>query len=158
MSTIIDAIANGRLEEVQKLIVEYQAYLGVDLCFQNFDREINDLSSFYASPGRLFLGLSDNDEAVGCIGFHPLAGTKEDVAELKRLYVKPGNRSTGLGLQLVNAAMDAAREEGFASICLDTLPTLKTAVRMYRRLGFEDIEPYYDNPIAGILWLSKNLN
>jgi len=157
MSRIIDAISCERLEDARRLIVEYQTFLNVDLCFQNFDAEIDNLSGFYARPGQLYLGLDQNDHAVGCIGFHPLGPAGDKVAELKRLYVQPSSQSNGLGRQLLDAALDAAREAGFRSIRLDTLPTLTTAILMYRKIGFVDIEAYYDNPISGVLYMSKDL-
>ena len=84
---------------------------------------------------------------TGCVAIRPFDGL--NVAELKRLYVRPSARGHGLGLWLAGAAIAAAREVGYTAIRLDTLPTMMSAQALYRRLGFREIDPYRVNPIPG---------
>ncbi|MBO6017463.1 MAG: GNAT family N-acetyltransferase, partial [Oscillospiraceae bacterium] len=108
---------------------------------QNYDEEIAHLEEKYGLPkGRIYLVYADGNLA-GCVGMKP---SDESHAELKRLYVRPEFRGRNLGEQLVRRIMDDAREEGYAFLRLDTLPGLKSALKLYRRLGFYEVEPYYD--------------
>lgn len=160
MTEIIDAIANQRLSEARTLVLEYQQQLGVDLCFQDFDQEIDNLEHFYAAPGRFFLATDQHDHAIGCVGYHPIEtdpSVSQKHAEIKRLYVQPASRSGGLGRRLVELVMQCAKEEGFDRLCLDTLPQLEVAIGLYERLGFEETEPYCENPLPGVRWLAITL-
>ncbi|HYC34868.1 MAG TPA: GNAT family N-acetyltransferase [Usitatibacter sp.] len=133
---------------------EYQRGLGVSLCFQDFASELAGLPGEYAPPrGLLTLALSAG-EAAGCVALRPLG--KVD-AELKRLYVRPPFRGTGLGLTLARHAIEAARERGYRTLRLDTLPQLTAALGLYRRLGFVETAPYNDNPIEGVRFMALDL-
>ena len=155
---IVTADTPDRLAAAHALFVEYANSLGFKLCFQGFDQELASLPGAYAPPrGTLLLAL-DAGVAVGCVGVRPLtsdnnAQTEGAIAELKRLYVQPRARGTGLGERLTDQALAFARDAGYAAIRLDTLPTMRAAIKLYEARGFHDIAPYYDNPIAGARYL-----
>ena len=140
------------------LFREYARQLGVDLCFQNFEEELATLPGDYARPrGALFLARIDGDYA-GCCALRPCdAADSPNAAEMKRLFVRPGARGTGLGRELAQAALDAAREAGYSCVLLDTLDDMEAARSLYEDLGFKEIPPYYHNPIAGAHYLKADL-
>lgn len=139
---------------VRELFREYQAQLGIDLCFQGFAAEVAGLPGDYAPPGgRLFLATHD-EEPVGCIALRKVDAAR---CEMKRLYVRPQARGLRLGRALVDCVLEAARAIGYQEIVLDTLPSMIEAQRMYERLGFRDIPPYRENPVAGARYLGKRL-
>ncbi len=152
---LIQAASPGEIEEVRKLFAEYHEWLGLNLCFQNFDEELASLPGEYVPPsGRLFMAFED-DRVAGCIAMRKL---DEGVCEMKRLYVRPEFRGTGLGHRLAVSVIDAAREIGYERMRLDTLPgKMDPAITMYRRLGFKEIEPYYFNPVAGAAFMELAL-
>lgn len=143
-----------QVEEARRLFEEYEEATGVDLCFQNFAEELASLPGGYAPPsGRLILGYVD-DDAAGCIALRRL---EEGVCEMKRLYVRPAFRGTGLGRKLAEAAIGEAVEIGYERMRLDTLPQMSAAIAMYRTLGFREIEPYRFNPVGGSLFMELSL-
>ena len=144
----------AQLLATREIFTEYAAQLGVDLCFQNFDAELEDLPGHYAAPeGALVLALV-NERVAGCCALRPLPTTDHvHAAEMKRLYVRQAYRRLGLGRQLVETVLDAARVAGYHSVLLDTLDDMESARALYRELGFVDIPPYYHNPLAGAHYL-----
>jgi ribosomal protein S18 acetylase RimI-like enzyme len=150
--------AAGDLDEVRAIFREYAAGLGVDLCFQNFEGELASLPGDYAPPrGALLLARVDG-EVAGCCALRPLdAADYPNAAEMKRLYVRKPFRGFGLGRQLAEAALDAARRAGYDTVLLDTLDDMEAARALYEELGFEEIPPYYHNPIAGAHYLKADL-
>jgi len=146
------------LDEVRAIFREYAAGLGVDLCFQNFDEELAGLPGDYAAPrGALLLARVDG-EIAGCCALRPLdAADYPNAAEMKRLYVRKPFRGFGLGRQLAEAAMDAARRAGYDTVLLDTLDDMEAARALYEELGFEEVPPYYHNPIPGAHYLKADL-
>jgi putative acetyltransferase len=138
------------LELVRTLFREYGDSLGVDLAFQDFERELAELPWEYAA---ILLGRVGG-EVEGCVAVRPLEG---DACELKRLYVRPAARGSGLGRALAEAAVARARLRGFAWMRLDTLPTMDAARALYRSLGFVEIEPYRFNPIPGTSFMELRL-
>lgn len=142
------------LVEVRSLFREYVSGLGIDLEFQDFAAEITGLPGKYAPPrGRLLLAWS-GAEAVGCVALRPL---DETTCEMKRLYVRPQARGEQLGRRLAQRICDDARAAGYARICLDTLPTMASAQKLYQSLGFRPIAPYVFNPIPETQFLALEL-
>ncbi len=137
---------------------EYAISLGFDLCFQDFEGEIANLPGGYATPrGALLLAHVDGAIA-GCCALRPLDSSDYvNAAEMKRLYVRPAFRGVGLGRQLAEAILDAARMAGYDSVLLDTLNDMEIARAMYEELGFKEIPPYYHNPLAGAHYLKVDL-
>ena len=147
----LDAAACAACRE---LFVEYQRGLGVSLCFQNFERELETLPGDYARPrGRLILARVAGEPA-GCVALRPL-GPRE--AEMKRLYVRAMFRGMGLGRTLAECAIDEARALGYATLKLDTLPSMGEAQRLYAELGFVGTAAYNDNPVEGVRFLALAL-
>lgn len=144
----------AQLDDTRAIFTEYAAQLGVDLCFQNFNAELQNLPGDYAAPqGALILALADG-EVAGCCALRPLPTTDHvDAAEMKRLYVRAAYRRLGLGRQLAEAVLEAARVAGYHSVLLDTLDDMESARALYAELGFVDIPPYYHNPLAGAHYL-----
>jgi putative acetyltransferase len=140
------------------LFREYAQALPIDLCFQNFDAELDALPGDYAPPqGLLLLALVD-DEVAGCGAFRPLPDVDyANACEMKRLYVRPAFRRFGLGRILAQALIDRATGAGYSAMLLDTLDDMEAARGLYRSLGFEEIPPYYYNPIAGAHYLKVAL-
>ena len=154
----ITPITLGELEVTRGIFREYAAQLGIDLCFQNFDAELAGLPGEYAAPqGILLLAMVDGAVA-GCCAMRPLHGVDySDACEMKRLYVRQAFRRLGLGRQLTEAIVDAARLAGYHHLLLDTLSDMESARALYADLGFEAIPPYYHNPIAGAHYLKIDL-
>ncbi len=150
--------AGDDLPAVRAIFREYADGLGVDLAFQDFERELAELPGDYAPPrGTLLLALVD-DAVAGCCALRPAdAVDYPNAAEMKRLYVRKAFRGFGLGRQLAEAALDAARLAGYTSVLLDTLSDMESARALYHELGFEAIPPYYHNPIAGAHYLKVDL-
>jgi putative acetyltransferase len=154
MIEISDASDTTAVDTARGLFREYQAALGVDLGFQDFETELQMLPGEYAPPwGRLLLALADGEPA-GCIAMRPLTS---DTCEMKRLYVRPEYRTVGLGRQLAERVIAEARSVGYRRMYLDTLPMMSGAQRLYESLGFQEIPPYRYNPIAGTRFLGLDL-
>jgi putative acetyltransferase len=152
---IVQATTRGEIQEARTLFEEYAAGLGFSLCFQNFDAELAGLPGDYASPaGRLLLAY-DNDQLIGCGALR-----RHDVrtCEMKRLFLRPAARGKGVGRILVNRLIAEAREIGYQRMVLDTLPgTMDKAIEVYRSIGFRNIEPYYNNPVEGAVFMELKL-
>lgn len=143
------------LEEVKELIREYTEWFGRSLAFQNLEEELSDLPGKYLPPhGQLLVAVDDAGTVCGCVAYHRLDQT---TAEMKRLYVTPAGRGHHLGKQLAVSIMDRAREDGYTYMVLDTVRPLETAVALYRKLGFQEIEPYYHNPFEDVIYFGREL-
>jgi carbonic anhydrase len=154
---ILTAADPAALEQVRQFFRNYAGWLGVDLCFQNFDQEMASLPGAYAAPqGRLFFAEVGGQPA-GCVGVRPVPGT-EGHCELKRLYVEPDMRGHGVGHALALAAIRAAKAIGYRRMLLDTLPAMRIAVKIYRELGFVEAPAYYQTPIEGTQFLALDLD
>lgn len=142
------------LKVVRQLFREYAQSLEIDLCFQNFEEELAALPGKYAAPdGTMVLALVDGEPA-GCIA---LRKSSEGIAEMKRLFVREDFRGLHIGKKLVQLILDEAAGMGYTYIRLDTLSTMKEAVRLYQSFGFYDIEPYIYNPIGDAKYMELKL-
>jgi putative acetyltransferase len=156
--TINQAQSPEDLKSIQTLFQAYALGLGLDISFQNFNHELANLQGKYALPkGALLLAKSTSSgEAIGCVGLRPL--DLESTCEMKRLYVSPNGRGTGVGRALAEAIIVEAKRLGHRRVVLDTLGPMTTPLKLYRGLGFTDIEPYYHNPLADVVYLELTLS
>ena len=146
------------LDEAREIFRDYAASLNVDLCFQNFDDELRCLPGEYAAPhGHLLLAFVDGALA-GCGAMRPLPDVDHaNACEMKRLYVRPAFRRFGLGRLMAQALLDEAQRSGYSAMLLDTLDDMEAARGLYGALGFEEVPPYYFNPIPGAHYLKAEL-
>jgi putative acetyltransferase len=146
------------LDATRALFREYADSLGVDLCFQQFDAELADLPGDYAPPAGVLLLATVDGALAGCGAMRPLADADyPNACEMKRLYVRRAFRRFGLGRLIAQALMDRARTAGYSTMLLDTLDDMEAARGLYGSLGFQDIPPYYFNPIPGAHYLKADL-
>jgi putative acetyltransferase len=152
--TIEPASSSSQLAHVRTLFHEYAAWLSVDLCFQGFELELASLPGLYAPPrGRLFLALA-GAEAAACIALRPLDA---NVCEMKRLFVRPAFRRTGLGRRLAEHLIADARAIGYSFMRLDTLDHMAPALKLYASLGFRSCPAYYQTPLPNTVFLELRL-
>jgi len=182
MMKLDQAETPDEIEEVRRLLREYEASLGVSLCFQGFERELAELPGEYAPPGgRLLLcsagvspavaGASRSrtrgqdahatagetpalHHAVGCVA---LRRVDDETCEMKRLYLRPAFRGRGAGRVLAVAIIGEARTIGYKKMRLDTLAGMREARTLYESLGFKRIQPYYHNPMQGVIFMELEL-
>ena len=154
---VVTAVRSARdLADTIRLFYEYAKSLGLDLSFQGFDDEMSQMPGKYAPPGgELFLARNVDGQAIGCVGLRPL--DQVGACEMKRLYVTTSGRGTGIGKELALKVVETAELLGYREMRLDTLPSMTTAITVYQRLGFVDIEAYYRTPIEGTRFLSLAL-
>jgi ribosomal protein S18 acetylase RimI-like enzyme len=155
---LVEARKPEALAAVRELFLEYARGLGVDLCFQDFDAELANLPGEYSAPrGALLLALVDG-QVAGCCGLRPLVSSQyTNACEMKRLYVRGQWRGHSLGRRLVEAILEQARLAAYDAVLLDTLDDMQAARALYHDLGFEEIPPYYHNPLAGAHYLMARL-
>ncbi len=141
---------------VGNLFEEYAASISVDLAYQGFAAELAGLPGQYAPPaGALLLARGGDGEPLGCAGLRPTG--EPDIAEMKRLFVRPEGRGRGLGVALVEAIVAVAERIGYGEVRLDTLPEMAAAIALYERSGFVRTRPYYDTPVAGTVFFTRAL-
>jgi putative acetyltransferase len=150
----VRAATEADIDDIRVLLREYEATLAFPLEFQQFDREVAELPGAYGPPRGALLIARQDGAAAGCVALRPL---DPGICELKRLYVRPDARGTGLGRRLAEAALAEARRLGYERIRLDTVPGMETAQSLYEQLGFGEIEPYTTNPVAGTRFLELTL-
>jgi putative acetyltransferase len=152
---LIQAETTDHIEQARILFREYESSLGISLCFQNFEKELAGLPGAYAAPdGRLLLAHY-NDELAGCVALRKLG---DHACEMKRLFVRDKFRGKGIGRSLIETIMRNAKEIGYERMLLDTLPPrMNDAIALYRSIGFKEIAPYYDNPVAGAIFMELSL-
>lgn len=153
MIRIVDGA--DRLEAVRGLIAEYAHRLGRDLSFQHLREELDRLDEKYGPPnGQLLAAVTDGGQAIGCVAFcrHTAAH-----CEMKRLYVREEYRRQRVGRRLIEGILLLAQRAGYREMVLDTIRPLKSAVRLYRRFGFEEIPAYYENPMEDVIYMRLDL-
>ena len=152
---ITQAETADQIEQARALFREYESWLGLSLCFQNFEKELAELPGAYAEPdGRLLLARH-NDELAGCVALRQLS---ERTCEMKRLFVRDMFRGKGIGRLLIETIIQKAKEIGYERMLLDTLPPrMNDAIALYRSIGFKEIAPYYDNPVEGAIFMELRL-
>jgi len=152
---IIQAETPAQIRQARGLFLEYEAWLGLKLCFQNFDEEVAGLPGRYAKPdGRLFLAFVDENLA-GCIALRKL---EDGVCEMKRLFVREDFRGRQIGNILIEKLIEEAAKIGYEKMRLDTYaPKMAKAVKLYQSHGFREIPPYYHNPYGETLFMEKEL-
>lgn len=148
--TIRPARSPDDFRAAERLIKAYTDELGVDLGFQDFGREIRDLARVYET---ILLARSVSD-VTGCVALKRHDATR---CEMKRLFVAPEARGTGLGERLSLAILDEARRRAYREMVLDTLERLGPAIRLYEKLGFRRCAPYYANPEPDAVYMSRAL-
>jgi ribosomal protein S18 acetylase RimI-like enzyme len=149
-----EASAAPELDLARALFREYQAAIGVDLCFQGFEAELAALPGAYARPaGRLLLAWR-GDELAGCGALRPL---EPGVAELKRMWTRPDQRGHGVARTVATALLEAARAGRYRTVRLDTLDWMTAARALYASLGFVERGPYYPNPLPGVVYMELAL-
>ncbi len=147
------------MADVRSLFEEYSKGLGIDLCFQGFDRELRELPGDYRPPGGVLLLALADGQAAGCCALRPLKNdTYPNAAEMKRLYVRPSFRGKGIGKRLVAHVLTTAKRLGYSEVLLDTLQSMEEARALYQKVGFVEIPSYYSNPIAGAHYLKLTLS
>jgi len=151
---IVQASSDQDYETARYLFREYEAYLNIDLCFQDFEKECRELSWQYGPPsGRLLLCYL-NSSIAGCVALRKL---EDNICEMKRLYVKTEYRRKGLGRLLSITIIEKAKDIGYSRMRLDTLAAFKESVLLYKSLGFKEIEPYRHNPLQDVIYLELSL-
>jgi len=142
-------------DTVRDLFREYAASLGIDLEFQGFERELADLPGCYGQPQGVVLLAFLDEVPAGCVALRPLA---EGYCEMKRLYLRPLARGTGLGRALAEQIIAEAKKRAYTAMRLDTLDSMDSAIGLYESLGFERVPAYYENPIPGTLYFEQKLD
>lgn len=154
--SITQASTDDDIAIAAELFREYEKAIGLDLCFQGFEDELNSLPGKYTPPDGCLLIARIDGEPAGCVAMRPIDA---EHAEMKRLYVRSSFRGHGVGLYLVNELIDRVRDRGYIAIRLDTFPPkMEKAVEMYRRLRFKEIDAYYDNPFDDVLYMELILS
>jgi putative acetyltransferase len=152
---LTEAAAPADFAAARTLFKEYAAGLGVDLCFQGFEAELERIGEMYGAPqGCLFVAHAD-DRLVGCGALRPQGGAGS--CEMKRLYVRPEARGTGLGRILAESLIAKGRALGYSTMRLDTLAHMTSARALYRSLGFVETAAYYDNPLPDAVYMELDL-
>lgn len=152
---LLEANTRPRLQAVRTLFREYAGWLKVDFCFAGFEAELAGLPGNYApARGGALLLARGADEDAGCVALREL---EPGLCEMKRLWVRPAHRGSGLGTRLAQAAIDRAVSSGYRAIRLDTLARMDHALHLYAKLGFREVPPYYDNPLADAIYMEKAL-
>ena len=149
-------IVDGKnyLDDVKQLIIEYTKFLGRDLTFQHFDEEITDLPKKYLPPNGQILCAKIDEKIIGCVAYHKL---DERRCEMKRLFVLEGYRKFHAGSKLIEEILIAAKNGGYKEIVLDTITPLQSAIHLYKKFGFIETAPYYENPMDDVIYMKKIL-
>ena len=142
------------LDEVRDIFIEYADFLQVDLCFQDFEKELQTLHEVYFPPKGCIVLAKVDKLVMGCVALKPIG---EGVCEMKRLYVRPQARGKGLGKLLVEELINFATNAGYKTMKLDTISSLKEAIKLYQSKGFLKTKPYVYNPLSDVLYFELTL-
>lgn len=155
MIELVPAAESARIKDARTIFREYEKWLGLDLCFQNFEEEMLTLPGKYAPPeGRLILAYKDGELSGGIA----LRKIEDGICEMKRLYLRENARGSGIGSALIEKLISEAGTIGYKKMRLDTFPPkMEKAVKLYESHGFYEIPPYYENPYEGVLYMEKML-
>ena len=153
-AVISEARTPSEFVEARHLFEEYAAGLGIDLSFQRFSQELLTLADMYSQPHGCLLLARRQGTTIGCVAVRQF---RDDVCEMKRLYVQSRARGTKVGTELTRHVIQIARESGYKRMVLDTLASMEPARRLYRSLGFRETSPYYENPIDGAVYMELDL-
>jgi ribosomal protein S18 acetylase RimI-like enzyme len=154
MLLIKQAISKKHIVLVHNLFLEYADYLGIDLEFQDFKNELNNLPGEYSQPRGCLLLAFFNSELAGCVALRKI---DKVTCEMKRLYVRQAFRGKGIAKALSKKVIESARKIGYKYLRLDTLPSMKEAINLYLSLGFKEIAAYRYNPIEDAKFFELNL-
>src|SRR5436190_7928282 len=125
----IQASFSVEIDQARELFREYEAWLNLDLCFQNFEKELAGLPGAYASPSGRLLLVFDDEDLAGCVALRRLS---DDVCEMKRLFLRPQFHGRGLGRKVAQQIIDEARAIGYQRMRLDTLSEqMGSAIGLY---------------------------
>lgn len=154
MTELKEAISGPDYQIATDLFKEYASQIGVDLQFQNFNTELENIATQYSRPEGVLIIVYDNQLPLGCFGVRKL---DNEICELKRMYLRNEARGRGLGKQLLTKSMQLGKELGYEKMRLDTLPSMQTAIGLYKKIGFYEIPPYRYNPIEGTKYMEIKL-
>lgn len=146
--------SDAEIAVIRELFHEYAASLNFDLCFQDFQKELDALPGDYAPPSGCLLLADRDSDVAGCVGLRRFA---DGVCEMKRLYVRPPFRGLGIGKMLAMRIIDEARRLDYSKMRLDTVNTMVEAISLYQKLGFLEIDSYRYNPIEGVRYFELRL-
>ncbi len=149
---IVDGL--NYIEEVKELIIEYINSLNRDLSFQNINSELNSLKTKYSYPNGRIITAIVGDKVVGCVAFYKHSSKR---CEMKRLYVKKEYRNLKIGNTLVENIISLAKKDGYREMVLDTIKPLTSAINLYKKFGFQEIKPYYSNPMPDVIYMKLDL-
>ncbi len=144
-------------DAARALFEEYAAQLNIDLCFQGFAAELNQLAQIYGAPSGCLLLARSGERGAAAVGCGAVRRFSVDTCEMKRLYVRPEARGAKLGLLIAQGLVARARALGYARMLLDTLVEMTPARVLYRSLGFREIAAYYSNPLPDVVYMELDL-
>lgn len=155
--TLRSPATSAEWEIVKRLLTDYRDEFNNDTCFSSFEKEMENIEQLYAQEGyiKLIAVADDTGEIAGCIALQPF---QNGIAEMKRLYVRPGYRGYHVGRQLAEALLDQAARSGYEKVYLDTMKEMVTAQKLYAALGFEVIGAYADQDLSRLICYGKTLS
>ena len=143
------------LDEVKNLILEYTKFLGRDLTFQNLDDELSDLEKKYYPPNGRIICAQVEEKIIGCVAYRKFDAER---CEMKRLFVLEGYRKFHAGSKLIEEILKLAASDGYKEMILDTITPLESAIHLYKKFGFTETAPYYENPMSDVIYMKKILS
>lgn len=155
MVKLIEATSPYDYTLAVQLFMEYAAQIKIDLAFQNFSKEIENLEAQYSKPkGIIYIAYNEQNSPLGCFGIREFGGA---ICELKRMYLKEEARGLGIGKKMLQTAIVTGKKLGYKKMRLDTLSTMHSAIRLYEKAGFYEIQSYRFNPFDGAKYFEIEL-